>query len=321
MRSFESTFGFTRTCYLTETHRFPREVLEASSLFVQRNPEQRAKSLASTFALGYPAIELHEATSDETREAVLERVLASIERDADVAATRPSVLMLGRYRHTRPALWKSLERRYPALDLRYLTVHKAKGLEADYTIILDVTAARLGFPTEVEDDPLLTMLLPAGSGFPNAEERRLFYVALTRTRRRCFVLTDAEKRSLFIDELEQAEYSRWVIPTTSRVHGSAPCPKCRGRLLPHTGRYGRFWRCTNYPYCDGRLPTCKSCGEGVLVRRGDDVACTSAPECANTAPACLRCDMGTLVLRQAQKGQFFGCSRWPDCSYTRPIAF
>ena len=320
MRSFESTFGFTRTCYLTETYRFPREVLDASSTFVQRNPEQRAKSLKANFSLGFPAIELHEARPEESQDAVLERVLVSIERTGGDRDTRPSVLILGRYRHTQPRDWKNLERRHPALDLRYLTVHKAKGLEADYTIILDVTAARLGFPTEVEDDPLLTMLLPASSGFLNAEERRLFYVALTRTRRRCFVLTDAEKRSVFIDELEQPEYHRWVVPTSAPARVSVSCPKCRGTLRPRTGSYGTSWRCTNRPYCDGRLPTCKSCGEGVLVRRGDHVACTNAPACANAAPACLRCDSGTLVLRQAQKGQFFGCSRWPDCTYTRRIA-
>jgi len=212
-------------------------------------------------------------------------------------------------------------------SVKLMTVHGAKGLEYEHVFVLRAIKPSFpaGYRESLIDFPRELTNSTSFSTFDDKtlcehEERRLFYVALTRTRRRCFVLTDAEKRSVFIDELDQPEYGRWVIPTTSPARGSAPCPKCRGRLLPHTGRYGRFWRCTNYPCCDGRLPTCKSCGEGVLVRRGDDVACTSAPECANTAPACLRCDMGTLVLRQAQKGQFFGCSRWPDCSYTRPIA-
>jgi DNA helicase IV len=320
MASFERTFGFTKTCYLTQTYRFPSEVLAASSLFVQRNPEQRAKSLKATYSLDSPAIELHEARPGETQEAVLERVLTSIERlEKRTEETRPSVLILGRYRHTQPRYWRSLERHHTMLDLRYLTVHKAKGLEADYTIILDVTAERLGFPTEVADDPLLIMLLPSCSGFPNAEERRLFYVALTRTRRRCFVLTDAEKRSAFIDELEQPEYREWVVPTKAPVRCSAPCPKCSGRLLARTGEYGPFWGCTNYPYCDGRLPTCKACGEGALVRRGGQVECVRAPACTNTAPACPRCDSGMLVLRRGPTGKFLGCSRWPACTATRRI--
>lgn len=70
-----------------------------------------------------------------------------------------------------------------------MTAHKAKGLEGDYVIALDVTAGRYGYPSEIVDDPVLNLVLVGSGGFPNAEERRLFYVAMTRARKRCYVLS------------------------------------------------------------------------------------------------------------------------------------
>ena len=73
--------------------------------------------------------------------------------------------------------------RYRGLDVTFQTVHSSKGLEADHVIIPGLS--RGGFPSTKEDDPLLRLALPEGDDFPHAEERRLFYVALTRARRRC----------------------------------------------------------------------------------------------------------------------------------------
>ena len=78
---------------------------------------------------------------------------------------------------------KPLQRDHPGLDLLpYHTVHAAKGLEADYVVVLGICAGRYGFPTEITDDPLLDLVFAAPEEYPNAEERRLFYVALTRAK-------------------------------------------------------------------------------------------------------------------------------------------
>lgn len=57
-----------------------------------------------------------------------------------------------------------------------------------------------GFPSEVADDPILDYLLHEGGGYENAEERRLFYVALTRTRHRVYFLYNVHASSKFLFE-------------------------------------------------------------------------------------------------------------------------
>jgi len=69
---------------------------------------------------------------------------------------------------------------YPDLDMHFFTVHRAKGKEADNVIVLNGESGLLGFPNEIEDDEMLQLVLSEPDKFLFAEERRLFYVALTR---------------------------------------------------------------------------------------------------------------------------------------------
>lgn len=70
-----------------------------------------------------------------------------------------------------------LKTAYPHLSIRFLTVHASKGLEADHVVILRTASERMGFSSEIVDDPLLDMVLPESEKEYHAEERRLFYVA------------------------------------------------------------------------------------------------------------------------------------------------
>ena len=132
-----------------------------------------------------------------------------------------------------------------------MTVHGSKGLEADYVVVLGVCSGRNGFPTEITDDPLLDLVLSTPEGHPNAEERRLFYVALTRAKRRVFLVADGGPPSPFVKELIDNGYDVTVFgqPPESDV----PCPKCRNGHLKRrerTRKKSTFYGCSNYPYCD-----------------------------------------------------------------------
>ena len=96
----------------------------------------------------------------------------------------------------------------PDLRIRFLTVHQSKGLEADYVIILNNREAKLGFPAHVKDPPLKTELIKIVDkiGLDQAsvnEERRLFYVALTRAKKQVILLTVDGKESSFIKEMRR----------------------------------------------------------------------------------------------------------------------
>jgi DNA helicase-4 len=121
----------------------------------------------------------------------------------------------------------------------FRTVHGSKGLEADYVFVLNNPAGRTGFPSRVSDVPAVYLLLSSSDAFPDAEERRLYYVALTRAREKVFLVTVKGKKSPFFDELharwgEQMEAARFT------------CPECGGRLRVVEGPFGKFWGCENY---------------------------------------------------------------------------
>jgi len=133
----------------------------------------------------------------------------ALDRIADHSSRRegPSeVLLMGRYKHLRPRHMATLKARYPGLCFSWKTIHGSKGLEADYAVVLGVCAGKHGFPAEMEDEPLRNLVLAAPEAHPDAEERRLLYVALTRAKRQVFLLAGGGAPSSFVNELIEGGY-------------------------------------------------------------------------------------------------------------------
>ena len=95
---------------------------------------------------------------------------------------------------------------YPKLEISYSTVHGSKGLESDFVVLISGEDAQNGFPNKTEDDNVLTFVLGKKDNFQYAEERRLFYVALTRTKSIVYLLSDKNKSSDFIQEIKNKCY-------------------------------------------------------------------------------------------------------------------
>ena len=192
------------------------------------------------------------------------------------------------------------------IDIEFLTVHKAKGIEADNVIVLNLQNNLYGFPNKLTDDPLLSFLLSQGEKdltfndsrdkplfFP--EERRLLYVALTRTKNKVHLMVP-DNESLFINEI--AEYAGYLLSDTGDEYVFVNCPYCiTGKLLIRENRQTRekFLGCSHYPQCNQSYrnieilnkPTlCPSCESGFLVERsgiyGKFLGCTNYPRCKNT---------------------------------------
>jgi len=134
------------------------------------------------------------------------------------------------------------------IDMQFLTVHKSKGLEADIVIVLNCNSGKFGFPAELSDDEVLNLLLSEADQFENGEERRLFYVAMSRARERVFFIADSSYKSKFIAELE----------VDCGDTNQRKCPYCKTSdvILKKTGttKNGdnyKFFGCSNYLYgCD-----------------------------------------------------------------------
>ena len=166
-----------------------------SNQFVCRNPEQIPKHIVANDS-GVKGQGVVKVQSDDDLSQA-QQLLGVIEQRSDRAVT---VMLLARNHKALPdancmAKWRNL---YPQLQLSSNTFHAAKGTEADFTIIMGLQAHI--FPSRKQSNALVEALLPAKGGFPDAEERRLFYVALTRAKRQCFVIEPSEG-SYFLQEI------------------------------------------------------------------------------------------------------------------------
>lgn len=247
MTEFESTFGKAVTLKLETTFRCPQSLCDISSRFIQKNPKQLRKSVRSPVVDIAEPIRIVRAADERQIRSTIESRLAEIAAEHGSGDCKTKVYLLGRYRRER----EYLPQRYDTsrLQLEFTTAHAAKGLEADHVIVPRVTSEIFGFPSRVEDDPVLQLAMPAGDSYEFAEERRLFYVAMTRARRTVTLVTLARKESSFISELIRE--SRLEVRNSDGSESSAEvCPGCgEGFLTFRRGPYGPFLGCTRFPKC------------------------------------------------------------------------
>ena len=96
---------------------------------------------------------------------------------------------------------KIFSRKYPNMKLTFMTAHSTKGLTYDNVILINAVNGKYGFPSQIEDDPIFNYVRTKDNSYDFSEERRLFYVSLTRTKNRVFILTPYQNPSAFVLEL------------------------------------------------------------------------------------------------------------------------
>ena len=272
MRDFKERFGETERIDLATTFRCADRIAAVATKFVLRNPAQIQKDVSSVRQADGPCV--HVGLPGEECPDTLREALNVIAGDAAKHDGTSTVLLLGRYRHTRPENMNQLARAHPDLSLSYMTVHRSKGLEADYVVILDLCSGKYGFPAEIADDPLLDLVLAASAGHPNAEERRLLYVAITRAKRAVYLLADGGSPSSFVKELLHDGYD--VTAFGRLPQSDVSCPTCvDGRLVRRNSAQNRsvFYGCSHYPYCEHTQPACPHCETGLPVKADGTFRC------------------------------------------------
>lgn len=199
--NFPNYFGPTEVNKIETTYRFGEPLVSLSSKFIQRNEAQIKKNIHPFNSqvkteLRFLDYERHDYCN------IVGQLVASIPLEK-------SVFLLGRYSfddYYLSFMYKSVKEGnrffYFIGDrkIEFLTVHKSKGLEADYVVILQCNKDIYGFPSLVSDDPVLNYVLTKSDQYPYGEERRLFYVAITRAKVKTFVLYDRRFPSIFVNE-------------------------------------------------------------------------------------------------------------------------
>ena len=301
--------GYTQRVALTQTFRFGDDVAQPSARFVQRNPDQTQRKLKSVEGQdSSKLIVIADKDQRQGAETALNEVMARKEKNE-------TTLILGRFQKSRENLpgtaWKN-----------FTTVHSAKGREADYVVVLDLADDIYGFPCLREDDPLLDLVAPPvdDNPYPNAEERRLFYVGMTRGKKATYLVADPNRPSPFIRELLQ------IAPEVQELGQLSPsCPSCKAGHLVRS-QTGQNLRCTNHPACQHLAPKCTGCKTGYAVASRNSekedarTRCTNG-DCQHTERVCPRCGLGILTLRSNAQtcNKFWACSEWhggKGCHFT-----
>ncbi len=195
---FAQRFPCSTISELDTTYRFNNKIGNVANRFVQQNPVQLPKILNSF-------VERKRNMIYVTSQANTEKILDQLNRGADKPK---SVLFLARKNSHQPELLTEWKDSFRNLRIDFMTCHSSKGKEADFVIILNVDEGQ--FPLRNRVHHLDSVLVDNGDDFAYAEERRLFYVALTRAKEKVWV-THTAGGSSFVKELLSGDYdvSKW----------------------------------------------------------------------------------------------------------------
>jgi DNA helicase-4 len=255
MSEFEERFGKGHKVELARTFRCSPNICKVSSYFVGKNPSQIKKTVTSTNPNFSPTIDVRLVKREEDLQGATERYLDNL--CADIKAGRIplpgkgkiKVYALGRYGTDSQYLPENYADKYKdTMDLQYVTVHSSKGLEADYVIMPRMARRYYSFPSSFSDDPVLALAMPKPEKYELAEERRLFYVALTRARRSVTIFAEEANTSPFVTELMH-DFKLSPVDGFGQPLVLEICPKCNKGTLAQVKTFS-FKGCSNYPDCD-----------------------------------------------------------------------
>lgn len=247
--NFSQYWGPSEISRIETTYRFSQQLISISSGFIMKNPMQLKKSIQGISEdYGFPLGEIYAYTDNNAVEFIVKRLkdlplkstVFFIGRYSfDINPLTESGLFSYQYANEKKAILLKIKSR-PDLQIEFLTAHKSKGLQADYVFIINNKRSKMGFPSKIQDAPILNLLLDNCDQYPYAEERRLFYVALTRAKKKAFIVTLRGQESVFALELRERYHYELK-------REQFECPVCGGQLIKRSGPYGDFWGCSNYP--------------------------------------------------------------------------
>lgn len=301
---FEDRMGYANVLKITKTYRNSQELIDIAGNFVMSNEEQIKKNLKSNKSIKDPVILMSyndASEKDDQEHGPFYRLGEAIEKSLEDIVSKhgeeKTVLLIGRYNFDGRNLakledlfeynnGKVVSKKYPKLDITFLTAHSSKGLGYDNVILINGKDDVLGFPSKIEDDPVMKLVIKDEDAIDFAEERRLFYVALTRTKNRVYIVTPQLRPSKFILEIKDKFTNVMLrgveLNPQNEKDFRRKCPICGYPLQHRKGNFkflkgdGSLWVCSNDPEVCGfitndirggklSISKCPSCEDGYLI--------------------------------------------------------
>jgi DNA helicase-4 len=194
--NFKDYYKDTKVFYLNKTYRNSQELIDVAGAFINKNDRQIQKKLVSDIHLNNP-INIVYYFNEEN---VLIKLLKRIDSE-DILILSRNNFDIKKYVNNYEIINNELHIDNVDKRLKYMTIHSSKGLESDVVIILNMSNDIYGMPSRVKDNEVISLLKGEET---LDEERRLFYVALTRTKSYVYLLTPMFNESIFVKEIKKA---------------------------------------------------------------------------------------------------------------------
>lgn len=290
--------------FLNETFRMPQSLCQFSGDFVMKNSRQIPKALIAKgdTANNENTLNFYWNTDLLNHVENVKTVIANI--GADGQDPNCELFILARYNKNLPKLFEVED--LWAGPISISTIHRAKGLESDHVIVLDVNSSGPGFPSFIQDDPLLDLVRERDSSYPHAAERRVFYVGVTRARKATHVVSSIKAPSTFALELKDSGSGQHLGFENSKTSN---CPSCGSGWLIEKDKV-RGLSCTNWPVCRFRTPACLICGESTEMNLNNPVIYSCEFHPGGGVKRCKKCFFGAYEVKSGKRGNFFGCHLW-----------
>lgn len=303
---FNTIIGSHTLSKLEKTYRYNNSIADTAGHFVMQNPEQYKKNVVTHTQVSESCVYLHDSyiVKDGKKQNNISLKAFDIYNRIREQHPEASIAVLARYRY----LIKEAKEVIKDQNVKFWTFHGSKGLEADYCILLGFFQGKTGFPNENKEEAVIEALLPMLDNYPHSEERRLFYVALTRAKKESHLIADINAPSEFINELLSPQYKLNIASDgfKSRYRKIFKCPICStGYFALKTGKFGNFYSCTSGSVCRSSPRICEKCGSPSIDT--EDMSICQNPNCQNTFPICEKCGR-PMRLREGKFGKFWGCS-------------
>ncbi len=200
--NFSTYFSKSITLNINHTYRNAQSLIDIAGKFIMKNPYQLPKNLIALKNISKPIAIIYYQNIKKDLTTLIEKLINSgslfilgrnnfdIKRFLDLDVFNLDQNGSITFKDNRPC------------NIRFLTVHKAKGLESDNVIIINLENALYGFPNQVLNNTLLKYVNPEDE-YPYAEERRLFYVAMTRSKNKVYLYTSKSRESIFVKEIRK----------------------------------------------------------------------------------------------------------------------
>ena len=190
--------------FIEKTYRSPQELIDIAGNFIMKNDSQFKKSLKSDTSIENPIKIVYDDNPDSIYNLInnlsnqSERVFILGRHNGDIDDFIFGTDLVKKSKKE----YRQITNSYETMDnVEYRTVHKAKGLEADYVVLINVFDQQIGFPNKLYPPYFMNLMHDWGYDKKLEEERRLFYVAITRAKKGVYIFTKDYKQSEYVDEL------------------------------------------------------------------------------------------------------------------------